>query len=440
MILRIPPRTPMNRPLSFAFLLAALIAAAIPAQLAPESKPAAGKKLNKPDAARLVAALSGPEDAAKRARATLIETRAEDRKLIAAAIREAPFRAPKGFKAKPTSTEKLPLKGAEVPEGEFIVRLPSKYDEKTAWPMVFRLHGSGDVGSNFRRGWDGSLMCARCISIIPTIPTKERMGWNEKGVRAFLDAIYRFMLAHYNVDTDKVYVDGYSAGGGAATMIPQAWPHRIAAFYSRARVGYTNQAPDARQHCLAILRHIPGFFVMGADDTAERVEGFKFAEEYYKTNKLNGVFHLVKGVGHDYVQDLDKPGHEFLLKQSRTAHPKEFDAAFCRFSNALDEVPLMSRAYWLEAKDVNGGMAPATASAKDNVIEIKSTFLTSGAVVLNDEIVDLDKPVTVKLNGEEVFSGAVERSVDFLLKWADTHRDRRWLYWNEIPFGPGSRR
>src|SRR5262245_29632901 len=113
---------PQPSAMSCLALILSLVSVA-PAQQAAESKPAAERKLNKPDAKRLVAALSGLDDAAKKARATLVETRAEDRKLIAEALREVPFRAPKGWKPKPTSTEKLPLTGMEVPEGEFIVRL-----------------------------------------------------------------------------------------------------------------------------------------------------------------------------------------------------------------------------------------------------------------------------------------------------------------------------
>lgn len=67
-----------------------------------------------------------------------------------------------------------------------------------------------------------------------------------------------------------------------------------------------------------------------------------------------------------------------------------------------------------------------------NRIDIDAPKLKRARLHLNDRIVDLDQPVTVTLNGDEIFSGDVERSAAFLLDWFEKHGDAKRLFWNQL--------
>jgi hypothetical protein len=162
------------------------------------------------------------------------------------------------------------------------------------------------------------------------------------------------------------------------------------------------------------------------------VQGYRTAEAYYAKHKLPGVFRYAKGKGHTYLQEYNAEAVAYLAKNTRRRYPKEFPAIFFVYSNAMTEKPLNSRAYWLEGEEFSPDVTVIAVSVQGNVITIDAPALQSAHLLLNDAIVDLDKPVTVKLNGKTVFEGPVERSVPFLLDWFATNRDRGDLYWNRI--------
>jgi predicted esterase len=413
---------------TLAFLLVAMTGVAQSA-----SKPAAQKPLLSPtDAKRLVAEAFGADaKKAAAARSQLLGARPEDRKAVFDALAQMPFRPP--TKPLPASqTLSFDLADAPAKKGIAIVELPQKYDGKTPFPLIFRLHGSGDTAAEFSKNTPDPAF-KNAITVTPEIPSADRMGWNQPGALPLLDAALRHALRNYAVDPDRVYTSGHSAGGGASFIIAQMWPHRFAAFFAMARLHWKyHPSPEP---CMDVLKAVPGFFVVGLSDTEERVSGFRTAEAYYKKNGLSGEFRFIAGQGHTYIRDQAAQAFAFLLKQKRATPPKDFRALFYRYSNTPpSEEPLMTRQYWLEATKHEPPCAPCHVTVAGNAIEIDGPNLQSGAVLLNDQIVNLDSPVTIKLNGKTVHDGPVERSVEFLLDWFDKERDRGQLYWNRITF------
>jgi hypothetical protein len=419
----------MMRRLAAVFVLVASIIAG----QQPASKPAtAAPKLVASDAKRLVAEAVGPDaKKAAAARAQLVASRPEDRKLIIDALGQVAMRPP--AKAPPSQTTlTFDLVDPPTKKGIAIVELPPKYDGKTAYPLLFRLHGSGDTAAAFSKNTpDPSFK--NMITVTPEIPSADRMGWNQPGAFQLIDSVYRHMLQNYAVDPDRVYASGHSAGGGASFIIAQMWPHRFAAFFAMARIHWRyHPLPEP---CMDILKHVPGFFVVGLTDTEERVGGFRTAEAYYKKHDLPGEFRFIPGQGHTYIRDQASQAFEFLLKKKRVKPPKDFCGLFAFYSDEpKSEEPLLLRQYWLEATKYSQGGTPCHVTVAGNVIDVAAEKLESGAVLLNDDVVNLDQPVTIKLNGKTVHEGPVERSVDFLLDWYAKERDRGQLFWNRVAF------
>jgi hypothetical protein len=423
----IPAMVPLR---TVAILLAA--AAILAAQ---SSKPAAAPKIVAPDAKRLVAEACGPDaKKAAAARAQLAAVRPEDRKLILTALAQLPFRPPPGSKnpSERSATVTFDVDDAPGKKGIAIVELPAKYDGKTPFPLLFRFPGSGDTAADFAKNTQDPAF-KNAITVTPEIPSGDRMAWNTPGGWPLVDAIYRHMLRNYAVDPERVYASGHSAGGGAAFIVSQMWPDRFAAFFSMARLHWKYQ--QMPEPCMDVLKQIPGFFVVGLKDTEERVGGFRTAEAYYKKTSLPGEFRFIEGQGHTYIRDQAAQAFEFLLKKKRSRLPKDFAGLFAFYSNQpRAEESLVNRQYWLEAKKYFAGGTPCRVTATGNVIEITGDKLESGSLLLNDDVVNLDEPVTIKLNGKTVSEARVERSVEFLLDWFDKEHDRGQLYWNRVAF------
>ena len=69
------------------------------------------------------------------------------------------------------------------------------------------------------------------------------------------------------------------------------------------------------------------------------------------------------------------------------------------------------RFYWLEIPpgSAKGGQK-IVANVTDNKIDLTGDVAASITLHLTDSLLDLDKPVVVRINGKEVFKGGVQRS------------------------------
>lgn len=366
----------------------------------------------------------------EKARAGMLRATPETRSLLFDALANRPFVAPKKKKKRKAGAQRVEVKLDEAPDGkgEFLIQAP-KRSRKPA-PAVIRMHGSGGTGERWSATWPSLSVSKKWIAITPTIPSGDRLAWNQPGGTELLDKAYRYALEHYNVDPDRFYVEGYSAGGGAATRLAQIWPQRFAGFYSRARTyDKYHVNPDASMRC---AKWVPGFCVVGLNDKDERVKGYRDLEAFYKKENYTGVFRFVENRGHEYVAEIDADAFAFLAKHTRKRYPKSFHALFYKYNNANNTFE--KQQYWLRGIDFNpsGGGTPCDVSVEGNTVTIAAPNLKKADVFLNDEIVDLDKPVTIKLDGETVFEGTVERDVGFLLDGYSRDPDVGRLYWNKV--------
>jgi len=382
------------------------------------------------EANRLVKDLvSGDEKKAGAARTRLVAVRPADRPLVFDALESGPP-PPKSKQRDRRVVSEIPTPEAKVSKSPFVLRLPDK--GKPPFPVLFRLHGSGDEAEDFD-GWaNDSSAFGDFLLVTPQIPSTERQGWSEPGALEMLDRLYRQIVAQYPVDTDRIYLSGFSAGGGGSFVFAQTWPHRFAGFYAIGRLWWAwDRLPEAS---MDVARHVPGFFVVGLDDKQERIDGFRKAQAYYEKTRLPGEFHFVPGKGHEYLSDFDRPAVAYLTKSRRVRYPKEFRALFFFYAGEEARAKFRDRQYWLEAID-HDFETTAAVRVEGDTIHVDAPDLEKGAVLVNDRIVDLDRPVKLVRNGELVFEGTVERSVEFLLDGFAVDHDPGSLYWNRIPFG-----
>lgn len=404
--------------------------------LAAQTSAPSGKKIILSDAKKLVAATFGDDlERAAAARAELEALRDEDKKFVFEALKSLPFTAPSGFKLPKDSTlnETMTIDSAATKSAKYVVQFPKGYDGKKASPLIYRFHGSGDTAEAFARSTADPKLQG-FIAVTPEIPSMERKDWHEPGSFEFMDRLHRKLLVDLSVDTDHVFFTGYSAGGAAAFSFAQMWPHRLASYYANGWLEWAYH--PQREASMNALRHVPGVLAVGLNDKPTRIDRFRFAETYFKAEKLPGTFHFIAGKGHEYFDELASKFLAAAPRTTRKSYPKEIAGIFFVYANAESSEQFMLRRYWLAVEAMRYGVnGPGfKASIKDNVVRIDGGDIRSGSVLVNDALIDFAKDVVIQVDGKQVFSGRVERSISFLLDWFQTERDRNELYWNRIEF------
>lgn len=111
--------------------------------------------------------------------------------------------------------------------------LPKGYDGKKKFPLVLFLHGAGERGEDLdvacRHGYMKHVRESGAeypfIIVAPQCPNGKFWGCYTESLLAFLDDI----CATLAVDTDRVYLTGFSMGGTGTWMLSMAAPERFAA-------------------------------------------------------------------------------------------------------------------------------------------------------------------------------------------------------------------
>jgi hypothetical protein len=267
------------------------------------------------------------------------------------------------------------------------------------------LHGGGGAPAAVNdQQWENQIKLYQPpegIYVAPRAPTDTWNLWHQDHIDPLFDRLIADMAAVRGVDPNKVYLMGYSAGGDGVWQLAPRMADRFAAAAMMA--GHPGDAS------LLPLRNLPFAAFVGGNDAA------------YNRNKIVAE----KGVELDALEKADPGGYEHMVrvfpslphwmslkdavavpwmaKHVRNPWPK-------KIVWVQDDVT-HDRFYWLE---IPAGSAKAgqkiTASVDGNAISLDGDVPEKISLHLSDALVDLDQPVTVKINGKDAFSGKLERT------------------------------
>ncbi|MEL1231323.1 MAG: hypothetical protein VXA26_08405, partial [Candidatus Neomarinimicrobiota bacterium] len=91
-----------------------------------------------------------------------------------------------------------------------------------------------------------------------------------------------------------------------------------------------------------------------------------------------------------------------------------------------------NRFYWLRDENPTE-RSLIVASIEGQTISIDTTSINNFTIMLNDSILNMDKPVVVKYNEKEIFKGIVPRSSEIIKKSIKEYMDPKSVYYGEIP-------
>jgi poly(hydroxyalkanoate) depolymerase family esterase len=120
--------------------------------------------------------------------------------------------------------------------------VPSTYTAGTAVPLVVALHGCTETADIYRQlsGWDSEAQAENFIVLLPQQSSSRNYEscWNwfvqadmqrASGEPSIIAGMVNSVEQQYSVDTNRVYVAGFSAGGAMANVMAATYPDMFAA-------------------------------------------------------------------------------------------------------------------------------------------------------------------------------------------------------------------
>lgn len=119
-------------------------------------------------------------------------------------------------------------------EREYVLHVPERYDPTRPSPLVISLHGASLDGAAQRAisHWDRVADDAGFIVVYPTAEGgRGPRVWHQEdpAESRFIAELIDTIAAHYNIDRARIYVNGFSNGGGMAFTLSCTLADRIAA-------------------------------------------------------------------------------------------------------------------------------------------------------------------------------------------------------------------
>ena len=176
-----------------------------------------------------------------------------------------------------------------------------KADKK--WPLILFLHGAGERGNNLnlvkKHGPTKLIEQGKTFDFIIVSPQcPSEIWWPER-----LDVLITLLdeiEAKYHVDTNRVYLTGFSMGGFGTWSLSARYPQRFAAIAPICGGGgrYTSYR----------LKDVPVWAFHGAKDTVVPVEESKQMVDAVNARGGNAKLTIYPDADHDsWTQTYDNP-------------------------------------------------------------------------------------------------------------------------------------
>lgn len=268
------------------------------------------------------------------------------------------------------------------------------------------MHGGGNAEPAVNdQQWRNQIRLyepAEGIYLAPRAPTDTWNLWHEGHIDPLFQALIDAQVAVNGVDPNRVYLMGYSAGGDGVWQLAPRMADRFAAAAMMA--GHPNESS------VLGLRNLPFAIFMGGADAAydrNKIAADKTAE----LDRLNaadpgGYVHMSRiypGLPH-WMNRKDAEALPWMAGFTRNPWPK-------RIVWLQDDVT-HDRFYWLHIPDAAAAKAgdKITASVEGQVITLAGTVPAGTMLRLSDQLLNLDKPVKVIVNGRTAYTGKVART------------------------------
>lgn len=242
----------------------------------------------------------------------------------------------------------------------------------------------------------------------------------------FYREIIHMAVTCMDVNPNKVYLMGYSAGGDGV------W--RLAPRHADLWAAASMMAGHPGDVSLVNLRNTPFMIWCGEYDGAynrnrECAKRIQEMSDLHAGDPQGYVYsgHIVKNKGH-WMDLEDAAAIGWMYQYKRNPYPT-------RLVWQQEEVTV-PQFYWLKVNDdeMERGKK-VVAQYNGNTIDIEHCDYKTLTIRLCDKMMNLDKPVIVRMGGKEVFNGKVKRSAEVFKKTLYERNDPDYAFSAEITVG-----
>lgn len=316
-----------------------------------------------------------------------------------------------------------------------IVSFGKKEDAPAGGRSLFiSMHGGGGGPARMNDGqWQNQIRMAQPyqpaegLYVAPRAPTNTWNLWHEAHMDPLFDRLIENLVALENVNPNRVYILGYSAGGDGVYQLAPRMADRWAAAAMMA--GHPNETNPLG------LRNVPFAIQVGEKDGGYKrnevaAEWGKKLDALHKEDP-DGYIHFTElhaGKGH-WMDLADRKAIPWMEKYTRNPIPT-------RIAWRQDDVTHDSF-YWLA---IPAGTAKAgqevIAERKAQTISLTTKDVPTVIVHFNDAMLNLDEPITIKTGEKNLFTGPTPRTIATLAKTLKNRGDRDLIFSAEIEVKP----
>lgn len=333
---------------------------------------------------------------------------------------------------------------------EYLLFVPEGYRHEVAAPLVVVGHGGNSsmsparakrVASAYLRAYAPTL--SREMNALIVAPASSR-GWGHIGNSLILSTISDLQRKFF-IDPNRIFVTGQSMGGHMSYRAALSLPDRFAAVSPQSG-GYDY----VEKGVIGNFLNIPGYVTWGKREPYGIDEQNRSNAAWAKRHGLDWIF-VEKDGGHEiYADELPKIA-AFFNARPRNLYRKQIylrQGGTMKFVKTWgikgwpehevysEKRPLRwNLRHWLEVEARPKIKQPITVFARnlgDNSFEIISENLRDFSIYLHPKMIDFDKPVRIRANGEEVFEGRVEPDPALTLELVREFDDRGRVFWARV--------
>ena len=293
------------------------------------------------------------------------------------------------------------------------------------WSLFISLHGGGGTTeSENNRLWNRHKTLYELedgILFTPRSPSNTWNMWFQSHVDTFFNRIIQNMIAFHNVDPNKIYIMGRSAGGDGIYQVAPRMADRFAAAAMSA--GHPNDSSPLGLRNTAFTIH------MGENDSLYNRNDMavKWGNDLRKLNEEDPegyryYIKIYKNKGH-WMDNLEASALDWMSDFIRNPYPTK---VVLKQGNVLHK-----RFYWLRNEDPSFGDL-IECNIDDQIITVLSSSSSKITIQLNDDLVDMDREITVNYLGRQLFKGFVYRDIDIIERSIREYGDPKSVYYGEI--------
>jgi len=297
----------------------------------------------------------------------------------------------------------------------------------TGRSLFISMHGGGGAPTKVNdQQWENQKKLYRLeegVYVVPRAPTDTWDLWHQSHIDRFFDRLIENMIVLEDVNPNRIYIMGYSAGGDGVYQLAPRMADRWAAASMMA--GHPNETSPLG------LRNLPFTLHMGEKDAAYNRN--KTASEWEKKmadlhrDDPDGYNHEVRihaGKGH-WMDREDAVAIPWMAKWNRNPIPT-------RIVWKQDDV-VGNRFYWLAIEPMEiQGRAEIVATRTHNTIDIQTKDADRVSVRLSDAMVDLDKPISITCGSSSLFQGIAPRTIEHLAVTLSERGDPKAIFCAEV--------